>query len=167
MAPYEPTLASCEAQQASCEAKVLCGPIIVSSNETNLALPELATVPVGANLASRQVRDGSFHLASDEATPAYSGRKAKMYGIALNRAMPQAHSFSESKAKAPCSASTTQACLSSEAKAKAPCGTNPAQLRSEVNIVLLKAPARLYTASFPSSSETIAPCANSASPCEA
>ena len=128
----EPTLALCGAQQASSEAKVLCGLTKVSSSETNLALPELAIAPIGANLASHQVSDGSLHFASGKATPTYSGRKAEVSGIALNRAKSQSHSFSEAKAKAPCDASTAQARLSSEAKAKAPCGANPVQPCTEL-----------------------------------
>ena len=107
MAPHEPTLASCEAQQASCEAKVLCGPPTISSSGANLVLPELATAHVGANLALRQVIDRFLHLASAEATHAYSCRKAEVSRIALKRVKAQAH-------------------LSSEVKAKAPCGANPA-----------------------------------------
>jgi len=147
MAPREPTLASCKAQQVSCEAKVPCGPPTISSNEINLALPELATAPVGANLASRRVRDGSLHLASGELTPAYSNRMAEVSRIALNRAKAQDR-------------------LSSEAKAKAPCDANSAQPHNRANIASLKAPARSYIASFASSSKAKALCANSASTCE-
>ena len=107
MAPRKLTLVSRESQQDSCEAKVLCIPPTISSSETTLTLPELATPLVGANLASRQVTYGSLQLASSEATPAYSGRKVEVSRIALNRAKAQAR-------------------LSSEAKAKTPCGANPA-----------------------------------------
>ena len=55
------------------------------SNETNLALPELAIALVGHNFASHQVRDGSLYLASGETTPAYSSHKADVYGITLSR----------------------------------------------------------------------------------
>ena len=87
MTPCEPTLASSEAQPASCEAKVLRRPAIASSNETNLALSELATAPVGANLASRQVRDESLNLASCEATIVFDCETIS----ALNRAKAEAH----------------------------------------------------------------------------
>ena len=142
MTPCEPTLASCRAQQASCEAKVLCGPTIVSSSETKLALPELTTARGGDNLASRQVRYGSLHLSSGEAIPTYSGYKAKVSRIALNRAKAQAR-------------------LSNEPKAKVQCDANPAQPCIIANIALLKVTLRHYTANFNSSSEAKAPCANS------
>ena len=44
-----------------------CADVILSSSETNLALSDLATAPVRANLASRQVRDESLDSASFEA----------------------------------------------------------------------------------------------------
>jgi len=161
MAPREPTLASCEAQQASWE------PPIVSSSETNLALHKLTTAPVGANLASRQVTDGSLHLISNEATPAYSGRKVEATGIALNKVQAQDHFSSDAKAKAPCGANQAQARLSSEAKVKAPCSANLAHPRSEANIASLKASAWCYTTSFTFSSEAKAPSGNLASHGEA
>jgi len=99
-------------------------------------------------LTSRQVRNGSLHLASGKTTPAYSDRKAEVSGIALSRAKAQAR-------------------LSSEAKAKALCDANPAQPYNGANIALVKAPAWCYTANFTSSSKAQAPCANSALPCEA
>ena len=83
MDPCEPILTSCESQQASCQAKVLYGPPTFSSSESNLALSELTITFVGANFASHRVRDGSLHLASGEAIPAYSGHKAE---VALDRA---------------------------------------------------------------------------------
>ena len=54
---------SCEAQPASCEAKVLRRPATVFFSETNLALFELATAPIEVNLASRQVRNESLNSA--------------------------------------------------------------------------------------------------------
>ena len=96
MDPCEPTLASCEAQPALCKTKVLHRPATVSSNETNLALFELATAPIEANLALRQVRDESLNSASCEAKIVFDCETIS----ALNRVKVEAHSTSEAKAEA-------------------------------------------------------------------
>ena len=134
LALCEPTLALCEAQPASCEANVLRRPATVSSSETNLAMTELATAFVGANLASRQVRDESLDSASCEVKIVFHCETI----LALNRAK-------------------VEACSSSEVKAKVPCGASKAQLSSKANLASLKALAQCYTASFASSSEACWP----------
>ena len=117
MALRVPTLASYEAQQASCEAKVLRETTIIFSSEANLALSELATAPVGANLASCQVR-GSLHLDFGKVTPASFSHEAEICGVVLNRTKAQARLSSKAKAKVPSGASMVHARSSNEAKAK-------------------------------------------------
>jgi len=143
MAPCESTLALCEAQPASCEANVLRRPATVSSSETNLALSELATAPVGANLASCQVRNESLDSISCEDKIVFDCEAIST----LNRAK-------------------VEACSSSEAKAEVPRGASTTQPRSRANLALLKAPAQRYTASFASSSEAKALCVVIAAQCQ-
>jgi len=122
-----------QAKQDSIEAKVPCGPTTVY-NEVNIAMHELTTAPVQANLPSRGVRDDSLSLASCEAAPISSSSKAKMSGVALKRR----------KAKAR---------LSNEAKAKAPLGASAAPARSGANVASLKVIAQRTSAKLTSNNE--------------
>ena len=58
--------------------------------------------------ASREARDDSLLLASDDAAPTSSDCEAMMSGVALNRAKVKARLSGEAKAKMPLGASTAQ-----------------------------------------------------------
>jgi len=96
---------------------------------------------------SRETRDDSLLLASGKATPSSSDCKAKMSGVALNKA----------KAKAR---------LSSEVKAKVPLGASATNALSEANIASLTK-ALLSSAKFAFSSRVKALSAKLALSCEA
>jgi len=105
MALREPTSALCRLN------KILLKPTshvdllqFIVYSEANIALHELTTAPVRANLPLRWVRDDSLSLASCEAAPISSSSKAKMSGVALKRSKAKARLSNEVKAKAPSSA---------------------------------------------------------------
>ena len=69
---------------------------VTISSEANIALYELTTTLVRANLPSRRVRDDSLPLASYEAAPTSSSLNAKMSGVALKRTKAKARLSSDS-----------------------------------------------------------------------
>ena len=124
------------AQPTSCEVKVLRRPATIFSSETNLALSELTTAPVGDNLASLQVKDESLNSASCEAKIVFQ--------LSVKLRPKLAH----------------------PANLRPKCHAAPAQPSSGVNLASLKAQAQCYTASLTSSNEAKVLYAITISQCE-